>query len=401
MGVQRTPADNDGSALDLVKRHYQSRHHLRRGICLLNAGQHDLAAREFNQAAQLNPAGLSLPSLLAACHVKGGRFDLAAAQMERAVRNNPANVTARIRRALMLWRDSRLHDAVEYLREGLVSHPDSAELHFQLGTMLAAAEDLEPAELHFTQAVAIAKNHTDAIVGLAQCFAVAGRVAEAKKHLERAQRRRPHDARVALLLSQACKALADRGIRVGVQAVIPDDAEYDHSAGIGADDAEGLNDLSRIAEREPDFVDAFLMLPAQDLDAGVYSMLAEALNRALERRPEQPTLHLERGQVLDRLGRPDEAIAELERAVELDPAFVRALIVLAKLYQRTDRLQDATARLEQVLRLGVEYADVYYLLGNLYRGQGEIERARWAYVSALRINERFEAARTALQSLAA
>jgi len=58
-------------------------------------------------------------------------------------------------------------------------------------------------------------------------------------------------------------------------------------------------------------------------------------------------------------------------------------------------------RLEQTIRLGAEYADTYYLLGNLYRDTGQLDRARWAYENALRINSRYEEARKALDTLAA
>ena len=105
--------------------------------------------------------------------------------------------------------------------------------------------------------------------------------------------------------------------------------------------------------------------------------------------------------MLERLGRADEAIEATERAVGIDPRYVQALVQLAKLYQRTDRCADAATRLEQTVLLGAEYADTYYLLGNLYRDTGQLERARWAYEHALRINNRYEAARRALESLAA
>jgi predicted Zn-dependent protease len=103
--------------------------------------------------------------------------------------------------------------------------------------------------------------------------------------------------------------------------------------------------------------------------------------------------------VLERLGHRGEAIELTERAVALKPESVKALIHLAKLYQQTDRLDDATTRLEESIRLGAEYADTYYLLGNLYRDTGRPERARWAYGNALRINDGYEAARQALESL--
>ena len=52
--------------LELLKRYYEGRQHLRRGICLLNAGQYDQAAASFAQAERANPNGRSLASLMTA-----------------------------------------------------------------------------------------------------------------------------------------------------------------------------------------------------------------------------------------------------------------------------------------------------------------------------------------------
>jgi superkiller protein 3 len=392
-GAVATPDKPHDQALELLKRHYQGQQHLRRGVCLLNAGQYDHAAREFSAADRANPNGRSLPRLLAACYVGTGQFDLAGETMEKLAQDEPTDVTPRVRRALLFWQEGRPTEAIEYLRNSLRDHPDSAELHFQLGTLLAATDDYQEAELRFTQAITIEKNHTDALIALAQCCAVDQRVTEAKRHLERAQRRRPHDARIGLLLAQAARSLADQGFTFTFQADMP--GEH-----LTEDDGT-IEQLSRIVEAEPELIDAILGLPSQKVDTDVYALLAETLNRALERRPQASALYRAQGQVLERLGRPNEAIAATERAVDLDPRSVRALIQLAKLYQQTDQDEDAVTRLEEVLRLGAQYADVYYLLGNLYRRQGQTERARWAYVSALKVNDRYEAARTALQTLAA
>ncbi len=377
----------------LLKRYYDGQQHLRRGICLLNAGEYAQAAEEFTAASRANPHSRSLPRLLAACHIGGGRFDLAAANMQEAISVEPKDVTARVRHALTLWKDHRGSEAINHLRAAIAEHPESAELHFQLGTLLAALDELAEAEMRFTQAIAIDKNHSDALVSLALCCAVDRRVGEAQRYLERAQRRRPHDARIGLLLTQAARSLADQGTPVSLHAEIPTAP----SNGYG----EAIEHLSRIVAAEPDFIDAFLTLPSADVDADTYAMLAETLNRALDFCPQDAALHSARGRVLVRLGRADEAILATERALDLDPRSVQALVQLAELYQQTNRHDDARDRLERALALGAEFADVYYLLGNLYRHGGQIERARWAYGQALRINDHYEAARTALDSLAA
>ncbi|MCP4249634.1 MAG: tetratricopeptide repeat protein [bacterium] len=395
VGTETVDGPNPAShrALQLLQRYHQGQQHLRRGICLLNAGRFDRAAHEFTSADRANPDSQSLPQLLAACHLGAGRSAQAGEHLAAEVGDGSSDIPALVRLALLSWKHGRPREAILSLRQALADHPESAELHFQLGTLLAAEDELEEAELRFTQAIAIEKNHTQALIALAQCHAVAGRVAEARRHLERAQRRRPHDAQIGLLLAQSAQAMADQGLTVSVHAEMCDDRDLT--------DEPAIEQLSQIVEAESDFIDAFCTLPADDRNEEVYAALAEALNRALERRPRQADLHCARGRILERLGQPEQAVVATERALDLNPRLIRALIQLARLYQQADRIDDAVERLETVIQLGIRYADVYYLMGNLYRSRGESDRARRAYLQALEINDRYEAARTALRTLAA
>jgi tetratricopeptide (TPR) repeat protein len=375
-----------------VRQYFEARQHVRRGICHLNAGTFSEAAREFTEASRANPGSRSLAGYVAdATRGVGRALGAKDSSATRAGRRDAA-VDARIRHALSLWTSGRSLDAIAHLRDGVKENPEAAELHFQLATLLGARDETEEAELRFTQAVALCPDHADALVGLAMCEAARQSPQDALKHLQRAQRLRSGDARINLLLTMAVQAARQQGHAVPMLATMP---------GLDDADPEVVEELSRVIEAEPDFVDAFLSLPASDVDDEVFSLLAATLKRALRRQPELADLHYHCGRVLARLGQRREAIDLTERAVTIDPKFVKALIHLARLYMQTDRLADAMTRLEETIRLGAEYADTYYLLGNLYRDTNQMERARWAYGKALGINEEYEAARRALADLAA
>ena len=379
--------------MELLKSQYQAADQVRRGVCLLNAGRYDEAAAAFSRARQLGSTDRSLPSYIAGCLVGQGRADEAAQQWARRVDEAPSDSVSRIRHAQSLWAAGKAGTAIESLRRAVRDDPECAELHVQLGTMLAATERFDEAELRFTQALTIDREQTEALISLALCCGARGAASEAVSYLQRAQARRPHDARIGLLLAEAAKAMQQQGLAVRVRANI---AEVDESK-----DRRGIEELSRLIEADPDFVDAFLSIPAGEVDERVFAMLLSTLEVALERQPEHAELHFHCGRILDRLGRRDDAIGANERAVEIDPTFTRALIELGKLYRETDRTEDATTRFEQAIVAGAEFADVYYLLGNLYRDQGQVGRARSAYRRALAINNRYEAAQQALAALSA
>lgn len=396
----RTPPNAKGernkskeAVIRLLASHFEADRHVRRGLCLLNAGRFGEASAEFTQAAALGGTDESLPSRLAACLIGERRFTEAAEQFAREVEERGGSPVALIRSALSLSASGRPGEAIAALREAIGSQAECAELHFQLGTLLTTVGQYEEAELRFAQALSIDRSHSEAMVSLALCHGLSGRAGtgNALSVLQRAQRLKPHDTRIAVLLAQAAQAQQQEGRSPHLSTNMPgEELDTDHA---------GIDELSRAIEAEPDFVDAFLSIPEPEVNRQVYSMLLSTLRVALDRQPEHAELRFHCGRVLDRLGRRDDAIAESEAAVRIDPRYARALIELAKLYKRTDRNADAASRLEQAITSGAEYADVYVLLGDLYREQGETGRARKAYQRALCINERYEAAHLRLASL--
>ena len=398
-GAAIQPADQESAGpetkrtVELLKAYFEGQRHLCKGICLLNAGQFDLAAEALTCASVANPAGSDLPDYLVTALAGAKRYAEAADEAAKRAGQDPEDVAGVVRLALLQWKAQKPEQAVQALRQAIADNIDSAELHFQLGTLLAALNETEEAELRFAQAVAIEKDHPDALVGLAMCLGAKQDADGALRHLERAQLARPADARIALLLSHAAQASREAGTAVSVRAQMPGTELTHHDASI--------EELSRLIERDPEFIEAFVSLEPADVDESVFGLMAMTLKRAIERHPYRAHLHYLSGKVLERLGRAEEAIEAAERAVDIDPRYIQALILLAKLYQQTDRCADAATRLEQTVLWGAEYADTYYLLGNLYRDTGQLERARWAYEHALKINGRYEAARKALDSLAA
>ncbi len=388
----RRPPDN---VQDILRRHTTSANATRRGICLLNAGQPEQAIRLFESALEVGGDGRSLPALMSACLRAMGGTDSAVKQAQKAVDvtdpSPSARTSASIRLALTLFESGHPNEAKSALREAIRNTPEDGELHFQLGMLLASLGEMEEAELRFTQTVSIDRNHSEARVNLALCCGARHAPGEAVGHLQVALSRRPLDARIAMLLAQATGAARQSGRVVNVRATIP---QEDWLA-----DREGIEELSRVIEGEPDFVDAFIAIPTGEVDRQVFAVLLSTLEQALERQPEQAELHYHCGRVLARLGRADDAISASEAAVELNPKYTRALIDLAKLYCQTDRRDDATIRLEQAVACGADHVDVHYLLGNLYRDQGRLGLARRAYRRALSINHGFAPAQKALAEL--
>jgi len=376
-----------------IKARFESANLVRRGVCMLNAGRDSDAIELFTRARSLDPDGKQATTGIAAAQIGLKLHTKAAATLASQVKNDPADAIARIRQTHALWQAGEHTEAIDILRDGLRHDSESAELHFQLGTFLAALEQYEEAELRFTQAISIDGSLVEAIVNLGLCNMARGACMEAVTQLRKAQRFRPDDARIGVLLAQGISAVHQQGLTVPPQAAFTGD-------GVSSD-TQTLTELQKMIEADPEIVDAFLALPHDDTNRVLHSALEQALNAALSRTPRSAELRYQRGRVLNRLGLHEDAIAEIRHAVELEPKHTKALIELGKIYHQTGRAEDAAFVLQQAVEAGAAYADVHFLLGNAYQRQGLVIKARSAYRRALAINRNYQAAAEALKTIAA
>lgn len=380
-----------------VEAYYRAQADVRRGICLLNAGQFNEAAEAFTRALKAGCADKSLPAYLAECarNLMGSpdtTNNRPTAPNTGTTEPADDGVPRRdIRAALQIAADGRSEAAVAALRELVTKYPECAEVHFQLGVQLAAMGHYEEAELRFGQVISLERNHVDAHVHLALCCGIRQAAREAVNHLIRAQALRPNDPRIGLLLTQAARTTRHLGQPVRIRAAMTD--------GANPVDGRAVEELAGMIEREPDLVDALLAIPESSPDKQVATVLSSAISQAMNRNPQRAELHLHQAQIVERLGRADQAIIEHERAVALNPTLTRSLVELGRLYQMTNRPDAAISTLNQAAAAGAKYADVYYRLGTLYRDRGDSRRARDAYEQALSINKRYTAAQTALATL--
>lgn len=387
------PADRRRQLIEWIRSHYEAKDTQRRALDHYRAGRLDRALELFQQAEALGADGTTIARYVAECHRRAGRTENVVETLGAIRDQNQLDTQERVTLAAALALSGRRAEAIATLRDGLRARPEAPELHFHLGLLCAELGDLEEAELRHTQVLTIDRDHADAMVQLGLCRGAERDLPGAMHWFQQALARRPGDARIGVLMTQAAKALAQSGSRDVLRPLV--------RVTVPTADAADVEQLALLVADDPDFVDAFLSLSEQDVNREILALLLRTLEAALERQPEHAELRFHCGRVLDRLGRPDEAITQNERAVAIDPDFTRALIELGRLYRRTNRSDDAVSRLEAALRAGADYADVHYHLGSLYRNRGEIERARDSFERALTINHEYAAAHQALSMIEA
>ncbi|HAU38751.1 MAG TPA: hypothetical protein DCX07_13675 [Phycisphaerales bacterium] len=382
---------DSGGILGRLGRFYYAMSHRLLGTEDLRAGRYDAAEGHFRTALEVvGPQG-DLASYLAAIYARTGRADRCADAMERIADAQPDNPSLVRKLAQAQWRAGRRQQAYLTLSAALRRNPATGELLMQKGLFLAAEDRYAEARAALAAAVEADCANPDAHYYLALAAAAEGNPQAAVRSFQRAFDLRPGDCRIAYQLALAAKACKQQGVHVVLRLPEP----RVQSAG------SQVRQLARYCAAESDFVEAFLSLPDSQADGELFGMLVGVLQMALTEHPDYADLHYHCARGLLRLGRTAAAGEHARRAVEINPKYVKALVLLAKLCDREQRSDEAIAHLEQAIACGGDWPDVHCQAGELLGRHDRREAARRHLERALQLNHRYMRAAEQLRLLAA
>lgn len=263
-------------------------------------------------------------------------------------------------------RNYRMPDALRCLDTWLHFEPENAHAHFLRGEVHRQVGALNRAREEYRRVVELEPEHREARRHLASCLVQVGRYQEAAEHLDGLLRQTPHDSDLLTLKARSQYDLGERQEAIGLLEL----ALQHHP-----DDGPALRERARIALAAEQFAEAeqwyrrtleilphnyeahwglYQALQSQQKTAGADTELAKAqqLKNAYERiheiqtnemnkRPADPALHAELGEMLLRTGRNDSAEYWLLSALLLDPELPAAHGALARLYDEQGRTAEA------------------------------------------------------------
>ena len=125
----------------------------------------------------------------------------------------------------------------------------------------------------------------------------------------------------------------------------------------------------------------------------------QAERRALELDDTGTDVHIQLGRILRTTGQTDQAIQELQIALQRDPNNLPALLQIALAYEDARRTPEAEGVYRQMIRLRPSYAPAYTDLGILYWSVGQYERAEEPLGVAVKLEPESENAHTNLATL--
>jgi len=219
-------------------------------------------------------------------------------------------------------------DAVAAYEKLLAIRPDWAAGHRHASGSFAAAGQIERAISHGTQASDLDPTSLEFALHVACLLETAGRLAQAAVYLMRAAALDPADTNVLRHLSATLFALeqSEQAVALALQAVAvapADRLNALHATELllrtGRYDEAAAIILDAVDQHREDPV-AFRLLSATQMLRGLVEDALAAIDRALDLSPQMVEYHLHRAHLLHRLGRFDEAAEAVGRAAALDPS---------------------------------------------------------------------------------
>ena len=316
----------------------------------LRSGHYDLALHSARRVAATEPDRMESLILVVRAQFATGDVDGALAQLDDRLTQSPSMAVEleRIRLTAAAGRADAAVDDLDRLTRRYGQQSDLLRMH---GLISFSTGDLDTATRYFNQLLASGYN-------VYECFFYLGQIAEDQS-----------------LYRQAIRWYSR--IRAG-SYLIPAQVNISRSYNRLGDPHTGLNHLSDFAEAYPRYAFDLLQTRAQLFEVmGRDEDAVQSYSLALKFKPDVVSLLLARGTVLERLDRLDEALADMQRAVQIAPTRAMALNTLGyTLTNRTRRHREAYGYIRLALELQPDSAAIIDSMGWVLFREGQLQEAR-------------------------
>lgn len=310
--------------------------------------------RALVRTLELNPSWLDAARRLAALHRDAGRADQAREVLERLVRRAPAEGDGHAALAELSWELGDAEAAISGMEQALRADPDLDSGWRPLARWCAGRGETPRALELARTLMSTFPTRVGPCLALARMLPeqrLEERLATIREGLRRAPRDPElHDLRVVLLVNahhfDEARAACDPPEYGGD----PPTELRGRAAWILAEQgklAEAAEEMARVVDREPRYVWGTELLAHWTCELDQKDAAVKWARRLVELEPDAARSHGYLGDALERAGDLAGATAALERAVELDPAYLFGTLELFKLALDANDLPRATALLDR------------------------------------------------------
>lgn len=338
--------------------------YIQMGILEQRQGNPQQALDWFKRAARVQPEDKPTSLVLLDLLQRYGHYELSLEMLRQDLAKHPQDVELMLRQARAQRILGRTGDAMATLLEASRLNLADSRLAAELGELYIAQGRPQAALAAYRQTISLDPGEDAYYIRLASLWQSQAEFDQAEKTLQAGLR---HALRVAPIHA----ALADLYLRQG-----------------RVQDAKDLLDGALVTlGPEPALVMAMgAFHEAQAVQGTAADDKAEGwYTDFLADRPDNTAVRIALGDHYLRRGKADQAIAEFETAVTLEPSSPGHHLALAEAYAAANRLDEAAAALVEALLLEPSVPDSYLALAKLYRQQSRFDEARSVYQDGLTV----------------
>lgn len=311
-------------------------------------------------------------------HHQSGRLEEAKFIYDQILKSNPKHPDALHLRGLIALQSGDTRLAVEHLRKATQLQPKNWLFKGNLASALMETGDLETARTMFLRAAQLKPDAPQLHMGVANCYALLGKIADAEKQLRSITQRFP---RFALAWFNLANTLRDQGdVRQAIE-------HYAHAVTLDPDLIEARNNLGasllslgqmeqaeaayrEALARRPDDVQLLCNLASVLIDRGQFADAETQCRHAISLAPDSATAFAFLGAAVGHQGRLLEALEIHRKAVALAPNDVRALTALGTALCETGNTAEGIPVLERAVELAPEIWQTRASLGTVHLAAG-------------------------------
>jgi tetratricopeptide (TPR) repeat protein len=137
-----------------------------------------------------------------------------------------------------------------------------------------------------------------------------------------------------------------------------------------------LEQLQLVKAKQSTFPQVHLYIGKIHLTNGDVAGALQEFRTELELDPRNMQAHMEAGEVLTKLNRPDDALIHLREVAVTSPMIAGLDYAMAKAYRQSGKLNEAIASAKRAVENNLRSADAHYLLAQLYQDANKPDLAR-------------------------
>lgn len=352
-------------------------------LARLAAEQHD-GARAERFLARVSDNSPETRMLRAEAAHWAGKSPEARAMLDALQRDTAADVRLEYLFGLTCARIGAYDRAEAAFNAVFAAHPDEFDVLLNLGRAAARARDDDRAQRVLETALRMQPASIDVLLELGQLNAARRDFTRAIYYLTQAKTAAPGRPEVVVALARASQSggyYGDAAIAYEeyLRLVPSDDSAHrDHALVAGYSEprrAEALKELDEYLKKHPEDAIAYYNL-AQLVWRDHPEEAIAHLEHAVQLDPSFVAAHLDRAWLLQRQGSAADAIKDLQAAAKIDPEDFRVLDLLGLSYLSLDRAADAEPVLRRALQIARDDPNILMHLGRALMELGKEEEGQ-------------------------